>query len=211
MNTNLVIYAPAELHREAWRTLLEKQPAIEVSGCTGELSDIPRLGRPGATTILVDMSHIQAALVGKLHELAPAFGLLLLVENFDLAQIVDSLRAGATGFIARDSSVGDLSRAIIATGRGEIVLPPELAAQALVALARGEQPSASSADSPTEREREVLGLLAQGYTNKDIAQSLVLSVRTVEAHLHSIYGKLGVASRTEAALWAVSHGYGSPG
>ena len=60
----------------------------------------------------------------------------------------------------------------------------------------------------SDREMEVLRLLAQGLTNKAIAQSLILSVRTVEAHLRSIFGKLGVHSRTEAALWAVKHGYG---
>ena len=60
----------------------------------------------------------------------------------------------------------------------------------------------------TARERETLALLAQGMTNKDIAQSLILSVRTVEAHLRNIFGKLGVRARTEAALWATKHGYG---
>ena len=62
--------------------------------------------------------------------------------------------------------------------------------------------------SSPSQETEVLGLLARGLTNKDIAQSLMLSVRTVEAHLRSIFGKLAVGSRTEAALWAVRHGYG---
>ena len=62
----------------------------------------------------------------------------------------------------------------------------------------------------SERETEVLRLLAQGHTNKDIAQALILSVRTVEAHLRNIFAKLGVNSRTEAALWAVQHGYGAP-
>jgi DNA-binding NarL/FixJ family response regulator len=74
-----------------------------------------------------------------------------------------------------------------------------------VALARGEVGQEESSVTLTEREREVLNFLAQGYTNKDIAQSLFLSVRTVEAHLRNIYGKLGVTSRTEAALWAVNH------
>ncbi|MCB0175904.1 MAG: response regulator transcription factor, partial [Anaerolineae bacterium] len=61
----------------------------------------------------------------------------------------------------------------------------------------------------TERETDVLRLLAQGLTNKDIAQTLILSVRTVEAHLRNIFGKLNVSSRTEAALWATRHGYGT--
>ena len=75
-------------------------------------------------------------------------------------------------------------------------------------LARGERLEGDLVEPLSARETEVLGLLARGLTNKDIAQSLMLSVRTVEAHLRSIFGKLAVGSRTEAALWAVRHGYG---
>jgi len=210
MSTHLLIFAPAELHRVAWQALLEKQPGILVVGLMGELAELGHfdaLEEP--TAVLVDLPIIQTDLVAQLHTAALKYGLLFLVESYDLAEIVDLLRAGATGFISRDSSVGDLSRAIIAAGRGEIVLPPELATQALIALARGEREPEEPGVSLTEREREVLNLLANGLTNKDIAQNLILSVRTVEAHLRSVYGKLDVASRTEAALWAVNHGYGS--
>jgi len=103
--------------------------------------------------------------------------------------------------------VADLARAIIAAGRGEIVLPPAVAVQSLMALAQGQPVEQSLVGPLSERETEVLKLLAHGHTNKDIAQALFLSVRTVEAHLRSIFAKLGVSSRTEAALWAVQHGY----
>ena len=119
------------------------------------------------------------------------------------------LQAGATGCISRDDTVGDLARAIIAAGRGEPVLPPVIASQALLALARGQAVSQNPIESLSEREMEIVRLLAQGQTNKDIAQTLILSVRTVEAHLRSIFARLGVRSRTEAALWAAKHGYGS--
>ena len=99
-----------------------------------------------------------------------------------------------------------LARAIIAAGRGEIVLPPSIATQALLALARGEPLESDLIEPLTDREVEVLRLLGQGLTNKDIAQTLILSVRTVDAHLRSIFAKLGVRSRTEAALWMVKHG-----
>jgi DNA-binding NarL/FixJ family response regulator len=211
MSTHLLIFAPAELHRVAWQALLEKQPGILVAGLVGDLAKLSHFDALESTAVLVDLPTIQADFVDQLHTTVPNYGLLFLVESYDLAEIVDLLRAGATGFISRDASVGDLSRAIIAAGRGEIILPPELATQALVALARGERDTEEPGISLTKREQEVLNLLANGLTNKDIAQSLILSVRTVEAHLHNIYGKLGVASRTEAALWAVNHGYGSPG
>jgi len=210
MTVQLVIFAPARLHRIAWLSLMTNQPGIGLPGATGELNDIPNFIVSDQTTILVDLPSVKPDQVSQLHEIAPECGLLLLVENFDLDEIVNALRVGGTGFISRDSTVGDLSRAIIATARGEIVLPPELATRALVSLARSDRQSEVSGASLTEREQDVLKLLAQGLTNKDIAQTLILSVRTVEAHLHNVYGKMGVNSRTEAALWAVNHGYSSP-
>jgi len=210
MTVQLVIFAPARLHRIAWRSLMANQPGIVLLVATGELNDIRKFIVSDLTTILVDLPTVKPEQVSELHEIAPEFGLLFLVENFELDEIVNALRVGGTGFISRDSTVGDLSRAIIATARGEIVLPPELATRALVSLARSDRQSEGSGTSLTDREQEVLKLLAHGFTNKDIAQSLILSVRTVEAHLHNVYGKLGVNSRTEAALWAVNHGYSSP-
>jgi DNA-binding NarL/FixJ family response regulator len=79
----------------------------------------------------------------------------------------------------------------------------------LAVLAHGDRTERHPIDPLTEREAEVLRLLAQGLTNKDIAQALIISVRTVEAHLRNIYAKLGVDSRTEAALWSVRNGYAS--
>lgn len=207
MITNLLIFAPSNLRRAAWHALLDQQPGIVIHGAVSDLAEIVGSRPPLPAVILADLPEVQLALVSELHTNMPECGLLFLVESHDLDEIVRLLRAGATGFITYDSSVGDLARAIIAAGRGEIVLPEGLATRALLALARGEVSQAGPSDNLTEREQEVLILLAQGHTNKDIAQSLFLSVRTVEAHLHNIYGKLGVTSRTEAALWAVNHGY----
>lgn len=209
MDSSLIIFAPSNLRRAAWRALLEKQPGLIISGVAGDLAELSTLSRPGQGSVaLLDISQIEAEFVRQARAALPTSGLLFLVDGYELAEIVTLLGAGATGFVSRDASVGDLARAIIAAGRGEIVLPPELATQALVALARGEFENQPPEISLTEREQDVLDLLAKGMTNKDIAQTLILSVRTVEAHLGNIYGKLGVASRTEAALWAVSHGHG---
>jgi len=139
----------------------------------------------------------------------PHVGLLCLVDGYDLSQIVTLLQAGAVAILSRNATLPELTRALIAASRGEIVLPPELAAQVLAALARGGLRPQQNIETLTDRERDVLTLLAKGMTNKDIAQTLFLSVRTVEAHLRNIYGKLDVASRTEAVLWAVQHGFES--
>lgn len=205
----LIIVAQAALYRAAWAALLANQPDIEVAGAADNATaiDLPP-GQPA--TLLIDFPSPLPPLIQQLHTNCPTTGLLVLVDNYDLDQILPLLRAGATGCISRNEAVADLARAIIAVGRGEIWLPPALAGRALAALARGQTPASDDLIEPlTERETEVLRLLARGLTNKDIAQNLILSVRTVEAHLRNIFGKLNVTSRTEAALWATRHGYGA--
>jgi NarL family two-component system response regulator LiaR len=165
------------------------------------------LDRPA--TVLVDLPVPNPEVARRLKDIDADVGVLFLVRSYELAEILPLLGAGASGCVSRDATVGDLAGAIIAAGRGEIVLPPVVAARALAALARGEPVGAGPSEPLSERESEVLRLLARGLTNKDIAQTLFLSVRTVEAHLRSIFAKLGVRSRTEAALWAIEHGYGS--
>jgi DNA-binding NarL/FixJ family response regulator len=208
--TDLIILTRATLYQEAWRALLSGQPGIEVIGTVSQSQDLHRFVSQNhqPITILIDLALPDPAVAHQIKEITPTPGLLFLVDVYDLAEMVTLLQAGAAGCLNREATVADLSRGIIAAGRGEIVLPSEWATKALVALARGEvggkRPSSSTL---TEREQDVLRLLAQGLTNKDIAQSLFLSVRTIEAHLRNIYGKLAVATRTEAVLWAVQHGY----
>ncbi len=208
--TQLLIYAPAALHREAWRALLKDQPSIIVGGVLADvarLTDFLPTDRP--TTLLIDLPTSQPDLIRSLKDFGHTLGLLVFVSSYDLSEIVPLLKAGATGCLSRDETVGNLARALIAAGRGELVLPPAIAAQALLALTRGEPLGSEDPIEPlTDRELEVLRLLAQGLTNKDIAQTLILSVRTIDAHLRSIFGKLNVRSRTEAALWAARNGYG---
>ncbi|GAB4577436.1 MAG: response regulator transcription factor [Anaerolineales bacterium] len=209
MPTRLVILAPSALYREAWRALLTPQPDIVVVGAISHaesLAGFPPASSP--TTLLVDWPQPTPDFARQLRTAAPEYGLLFFVPTYHVVEIVPLLQAGATGCISRDDTVGDLSRAIIAAGRGELVLPPTMAAQALLALARGQALNQNPTEALSEREMEIVRLLAHGQTNKDIAQTLILSVRTVEAHLRSIFAKLGVRSRTEAALWAVKQGYG---
>lgn len=209
MATNLLIFTTANLHRAAWQALLENQPGITVKGVARETIEISSFLQDKPAIVFVDVLTIHTELIRQLRTSAPECGLLFLVTRYDLEEIVGFLRVGATGFVARNTSVSDLVRGIIAVGRGEVFLPPELASRALVALARGEVVQEGVIITLTDREQDVLNLLSQGITNKEIAQALFLSVRTVEAHLRNIYGKLGVASRTEAAIWAVNHAYPS--
>lgn len=204
----VVVFAPAVLRREAWLSLLAAQPEIDLAGAATAVDELrPLLAPPAA--VLIDLPAPDTGLIRRLHAAAPEVGLVVLVPSYDLPSIVEFLQAGVTGVISHAERTPDLARALIAAGRGEVVLPPAIAAQALAALARGERTEGGLVEALSEREAEVLGLLAQGITNKDIAQTLLLSIRTVEAHLRNIYGKLGVTSRTGAVLWAVRHGYGA--
>jgi DNA-binding NarL/FixJ family response regulator len=208
--TNLFIYCQNNLQRAAWLALLEKQPGLSVRGTAANWDDVNALPKTnGQTAVLIDLSEPLPSQISQLTETHSTYGLLCLVDSYDLEQIVNLLRLGVTGILSRDATVPELTQALVAAGRGEIVLPPSLAARALSALARGDIQTEQNIETLTEREQEVLALLAKGMTNKDIAQSLFLSVRTIEAHLRNIYGKLDVTTRTEAVLWAVQHGFES--
>lgn len=205
---NVIVFCADNLRQAAWLALLQNQPAITAVSAAATIDELQKQKKPDVpTAVFVDVPDIASAFVTQLGTAVPNCGLLLLISKFNVDEMVVLLQAGTTGFIHQDASVPDLARALIAVGRGEIVLPPDSASQVMFTLARGGEQSERPLDNLTDREKEVLALLAQGSTNKDIAQTLILSVRTVEAHLRNIYGKLQVASRTEAAVWAVNHGF----
>ena len=118
------------------------------------------------------------------------------------AKIRASLEAGATGYLLKDADAGEVADAIRAAVAGEVHLDPA-AAKALTAALRAPR---SAADALTPREREVLVLLASGGTNRQIGRLLGVTERTARTHVSNILGKLGLASRTQAALWAVREG-----
>ncbi len=207
-STRVLILSPYVLHRAAWLALLTGQPGIEVAGTFSSLDEIASFQRvPAPCTLLVDVESVQPEFVLKLQTGLPGCGLLFLVQDDQLEEILALLKAGATGVVSRNQETGDLSRAIIAASRGELVLPAKIAIQSLLFLAGNDPAQIGPMEPLTSRENDVLGLLAQGQTNKDIAQTLFLSVRTVEAHMRTIFDKIGVRSRTEAALWAVRQGF----
>ena len=119
-----------------------------------------------------------------------------------------ALEAGAGGYLLKDAEADEVAAAIRAARRGEVHLDPAVARQLTASLRRG--PSASPKDLLTEREREILALVAQGKANKEIAAELVISERTARTHVSNILSKLDLASRTQAALWAVREGLAPP-
>jgi DNA-binding NarL/FixJ family response regulator len=125
---------------------------------------------------------------------------LVLTSFSDGERIVAALDAGAVGYLLKDADPEDVLEGIRAVGRGESPIHPK-AARALLGVRAG-----SSQVQLTSRESEVLGLVREGLANKQIARRLDISERTVKAHLTSAFARIGVADRTQAALWAERNG-----
>jgi DNA-binding NarL/FixJ family response regulator len=141
-------------------------------------------------------------------EIAPAAVVIILSLYDDVQYVEAALEAGAAGYFLKTVKGSDLATAVRSAHQGDTVLGPEVAEKVFGRLQprlRGaDQPAAWQQPSP--RETEVLALVARGAANKEIAKSMGLSVRTVEAHLRNIFAKLLVGSRTEAVVFAVKAG-----
>jgi len=131
----------------------------------------------------------------------PEVAVVVLTSFSDRERILSALDAGAAGYLLKDAEPDAIARAIEAAARGEAPLDPK-AARALLSARRAPDP----ADALSDREREVLAMVAEGLPNKLIAQRLGISEKTVKAHLTSVYRQIGVTDRTQAALWAQRHG-----
>lgn len=191
--------------RDGLAQLLGAAPDLEVVGSAGDGAAAVELAaerRPDI--VLMDlsmpgMSGIKATrLIG---ERSPATQVLVLTSFVDRDRVVEALDAGAIGYLLKDAEPAELIDAIRSAARGESPLDPRAARTMLSA-----QRSAGPLESLTEREREVLGLVAEGLPNKQIARRLGISEKTVKAHLTSIFQRVGVHDRMQAALWAREHG-----
>jgi NarL family two-component system response regulator LiaR len=131
----------------------------------------------------------------------PDVEVIALTSVLDDGSVTGAVRAGAIGYLLKDTDAEELRRAIKAAAEGRVHLAPEAAARLMREVRAPESPEAL-----TERETEVLRVLARGKANKQIAASLFVSEKTVKAHVSSILMKLGVQSRTQAALYAVRTG-----
>jgi len=134
----------------------------------------------------------------------PAVQVVVLTSFSDRERILEAVDAGAIGFLFKDAEPEELFRGIRAAARGESPLAPKAAREVL--LARNERRDRGL----TDRELDVLGLVRGGLSNKLIARRLEISEKTVKAHLTSIYQRIGVTDRTQAALWAERQGVGHP-
>jgi DNA-binding NarL/FixJ family response regulator len=198
------------LFREALRTLLSAQPDLEVVGeaANGEeaLVAAARL-RPGVVLMDLRMPLLDGvAATRRLQALAPACKVIVLTTFDDDEYVFEGLRAGAVGYLLKDTPSAKLFEAIRAAARGESFLQPSIAAKVVAEFARlSRRPAAPSeplVEPLSERELEILRLVARGDSNRAIAAALVIAEGTVKNHVTSILSKLQVQDRTQAALKA---------
>ncbi|GGU22036.1 response regulator [Streptomyces lavendofoliae] len=194
--------------RRGLRTFLEVQDDIEVVGEAGDGAEgVERAEELRPDVVLMDVKMpgtdgIEA--LRKLHELGNPAKVLIVTSFTEQRTVIPALRAGASGYVYKDVDPDALAGAIRSVHAGHVLLQPEVA----MALLSQEEANGGTGrgGTLTEREREVLGLIADGRSNREIARALVLSEKTVKTHVSNILMKLDLADRTQAALWAVRHG-----
>jgi len=130
---------------------------------------------------------------------------LVLTTFLEDQRVTEAIQAGAVGFLLKDVEADDLVRAVRGAARGEPQLHPD-AARTLMGLATRPKPTTEPPALLTERERDVIALLAEGESNRQIARELSISETTVKGHVANILAKLELADRTQAAVYAVRHG-----
>jgi NarL family two-component system response regulator LiaR len=203
--------------REGLRTFLELQDGIEVVGEAADGEEaVARAAELQPDVILMDLVMPGLDGIGAMRELrrrSSSARVIVLTSFLDDDRLMPALQAGADGYLLKDVEPAELARAVRSACADEALIDPTVAARLLHTLSRdgnrGAGPVAAAAiDQLTRREREVLELIALGYSNKRIALELGVAEKTVKTHVGHLLAKLGVADRTQAALLAVESGLG---
>ncbi|NIV27991.1 MAG: DNA-binding response regulator [Anaerolineae bacterium] len=201
-----VVSSHSLLGESLW-ALLAGLPGIQP---VGQAADLAALAAPDGPLDIVLLACPQPADMERLPTLQrqhPHLRVLCLSFSWTPDQALAALQAGAIGCLSVGITADELAIALRQAARGETTLSPDLARDLIARLAQNQPLMSGPYESLTPREQEVLELVCHGLSNKEVAQRLFLSVRTVENHLANIYGKLGVRSRTEAAVLATQQGW----
>ena len=198
--------------REGLSRILAAETDIVVVGATGDGQEAILLTtslQPHVCILDADLPQV-VEILQRIAAVAPIVAVLILAADEDIQQGVTLVRAGARGYLCKRADGRDLIRAIRALSRGELVLNAHILHAVINQLAQHQHGTLSADEVSHEvlsaRELEVLGLLCQGRADKEIAQTLYLSVRTVNSHVSHVYAKLGVGTRTEAMHVAFQRG-----
>jgi DNA-binding NarL/FixJ family response regulator len=205
MTIRILIADDHSVVRQGLRMFLSLDPDFEIVGEAADGAEAVRLAEElEPDVVLMDllmpvMDGITA--IGKIRSRSTAVEVIALTSVLEDASVVGAVRAGAIGYLLKDTESDALRRSIRAASEGQVQLSPEAAARLMRELRAPEDP-----EPLTERETEVLRLIAAGRANKEIARDLGIGEKTVKTHVSNVLSKLGVQSRTQAALHAVRSG-----
>jgi two-component system, NarL family, response regulator LiaR len=193
-----------EVVREGLRNFLELQDGMEIAGEAGDGEEGVALAsdlRPDVVLMDLVMPKLDGvSAMRALRERAPGTRVIVLTSFLDDEHLLPAMRAGAAGYLLKNVQPQELARAIRAADAGEALIDPAVAARLVEALAEGEQDDGYERLTP--REREVLNLIGRGFSNKRIALELGVAEKTAKTHVSNLLWKLGLADRTQAALYA---------
>ncbi|MFW6115718.1 MAG: response regulator [Chloroflexota bacterium] len=198
--------------REGLRALIDTEPGMDLVGEAADgLEAVEKCRALSPDVILLDLVMPRQGGIEAIREIKqenPAVRILVLTSFAEDEKVFPAIKAGAHGYLLKDSSPQELLQAVRDTYRGEPSMHPTIARRLMREIQRpSELPPAE--EPLTGREAEVLGLVAQGLTNQEIADKLYVSERTVRTHVSNILGKLHLANRTQAALYALRKGFAS--
>lgn len=200
------LLAANRLLREALARILCKRANMVISGESSHSSNVvEQVLRSEADVVVIDGANLpfrSLRFLSSIQSTNPRIQALMVSMEENENHFVQAIRAGVAGYLLRDASAADVIVAIRAVAQGEAVCPPRLCMALFQMVARQESPDLTfglRADSGlTRRERELIPLIARGFTNKEIAKQLNLSEQTVKNHIHRVLRKLGASDRLEA-------------
>jgi two-component system, NarL family, response regulator LiaR len=199
--------------REGTKELVQRQPDMEVVAEASdgvEAVELSRLYRPDVIVMDIAMPNMNGIEATKqIKKILPSTAVLILTAYDSDQYIMALLEAGAAGYLLKNVRGNQLIEAIRAVFSGESILQPSTTRRVIdhLKVKATKTEEESTAETLTEREMEVLKLAAKGVSNRDIAEQLFVSTRTVQTHLSNIFKKLAVASRTEAILYGLKRGW----
>ncbi|MBL8156957.1 MAG: response regulator transcription factor [Anaerolineae bacterium] len=205
MTVRILIADDHKVVRQGLRMFLALDPDLEVVGEAenGRIAlEMARALLPDVVLmdlIMPEMTGVEAT--AAIRRELPDTEVIAVTSVLEDNSVIGAIRAGAIGYLLKDVEADELVRAIKAAGAGQVQLSPKAAARLMKEVRAPENP-----EPLTERETEVLRFLAQGFSNKEIAQQLVIGEKTVKTHVSNILSKLNVVSRTQAALYAARIG-----
>jgi DNA-binding NarL/FixJ family response regulator len=212
MSIRILLVEDQELVREGIRTLLTQEVNFDVvaeAASARETVELLRKHEPDVVLLDVGLPDVNGIeLTRELLQIKPSLRILALSIHDDKRFVAGMLQAGAVGYLTKDCALDELERAIQAVHDGHSYLSPSIAGSVVEHLSVGGAPTEhrSSLEQITRRERDVLCMIAEGMTTKEIAAKLFLSPRTVETHRRNIMDKLGVRGVAELTQFAIREG-----